>query len=320
MESRRVPQPCPWLALLRALTSSVSRIVAPTPILQPWEAPLPSYHPLPGARAVRGAGRQEHAPRGAHGGWREGALRRGDIEDHVLSVSKRKLPLIAAACKRLHLASVTPLLADATDAAALRALILAAHAAELRPPADEMGDEMGDEIEMGSPSDEIGAAVDQDGLVDCVVLDAPCSGFGTLRRNPEHRGEADGDGLPTLHGGPCQKPRPLWPARAAQPADWPRLAGALGSLRHALALRGAYGAPAGRRAEPACLQHLGTGCRTDCSMRPPPASAWGAPSPTRSARRCSESATPGSMPSSHATPAILSRPSRRLSCSRAPSL
>ena len=28
---------------------------------------------------------------------------------------------------------------------------------------------MGDEIEMGSPSDEIGAAVDHDGLVDCVV-------------------------------------------------------------------------------------------------------------------------------------------------------
>ena len=41
----------------------------------------------------------------------------------------------------------------------------------------------------------------------------------------------------------------MWPAsiNAAQTADWPRLAGALGSLEHDLALREASGVPAGRR-------------------------------------------------------------------------
>ena len=38
----------------------------------------------------------------------------------------------------------------------------------------------------------------------------------------------------------------VWPASTAQVAEWPRLAGACGSLRHALALREASGAPAGR--------------------------------------------------------------------------
>ena len=46
---------------------------------------------------------------------------------------------------------------------------------------------------------------------------------------------------------PMSKPRPLWPTRAAQAADWPRLAKARGSLRHGLALRAASGEPAGRR-------------------------------------------------------------------------
>ena len=43
------------------------------------------------------------------------------------------------------------------------------------------------------------------------------------------------------------KARPVWPASAAQLADWSRLAEAPGSLRHALALREASGEPAGRR-------------------------------------------------------------------------
>ena len=42
------------------------------------------------------------------------------------------------------------------------------------------------------------------------------------------------------------KTRPVWPASAAQAADWPRLAEARGSLRHDLALKGASGEPAGR--------------------------------------------------------------------------
>ena len=47
------------------------------------------------------------------------------------------------------------------------------------------------------------------------------------------------------------KTRPVGPARAAQAADWPRLAGAWGSLRRALAQREASGDPAGR-----VLRHL----------------------------------------------------------------
>ena len=42
------------------------------------------------------------------------------------------------------------------------------------------------------------------------------------------------------------KTRPIWPASAAQQADWPRLAEAQGSLRHDLSLKGASGEPAGR--------------------------------------------------------------------------
>ena len=42
------------------------------------------------------------------------------------------------------------------------------------------------------------------------------------------------------------KTRPIWPASAAQVADWPRLAVARGSLRHDLAQKGASGEPAGR--------------------------------------------------------------------------
>ena len=50
--------------------------------------------------------------------------------------------------------------------------------------------------------------------------------------------------------------RPVWlrPASAAQPADWPRLAAAPGSLRHDLALRAASEQPAGRR-----LSHIVVG-------------------------------------------------------------
>eukprot|EP00964_Phaeocystis_antarctica_P086818 scaffold55017_cov57-Phaeocystis_antarctica.AAC.1 len=43
------------------------------------------------------------------------------------------------------------------------------------------------------------------------------------------------------------KARLVWPAGADQAAEWPRLAGAWGSLRRALALREASRAPAGHR-------------------------------------------------------------------------
>ena len=43
------------------------------------------------------------------------------------------------------------------------------------------------------------------------------------------------------------KPDMAWGASAAQAADWPKLADAPGSLRHALALREASGGPAARK-------------------------------------------------------------------------
>ena len=54
---------------------------------------------------------------------------------------------------------------------------------------------------------------------------------------------------------PMSKTRPVWPASATQPADWPRLAEAPGSLKHGLAPKEASGKPAGRRLSPACFRH-----------------------------------------------------------------
>ena len=52
------------------------------------------------------------------------------------------------------------------------------------------------------------------------------------------------------------KTRPIWPASAAQAADWPRLADVRGSLRHDLVLKGASGEPAGRGLSPLVF-HIG---------------------------------------------------------------
>ena len=50
---------------------------------------------------------------------------------------------------------------------------------------------------------------------------------------------------------PTSKAKPVRPVSADQATGWPRLAGARGNLRHALALREASGGPAGRG-----LRHL----------------------------------------------------------------
>eukprot|EP00964_Phaeocystis_antarctica_P049086 scaffold28427_cov48-Phaeocystis_antarctica.AAC.1 len=65
------------------------------------------------------------------------------------------------------------------------------------------------------------------------------------------------------------RPRPVWPASAAQAAGRPRLAGASGSLRRDLALAEASGAPAGRRLSH-LVSDLGGG-----SARPPAAAVRG---------------------------------------------
>ena len=65
------------------------------------------------------------------------------------------------------------------------------------------------------------------------------------------------------------KRRPLWPARAAQAADWPRLAGAWRSLRRDLALREAYGYPAGRGLSH-LVSHIGVPGQSPVPQQPVP--------------------------------------------------
>ena len=95
-----------------------------------------------------------------------------DDDGMILSVElhERKSHLVGQACERLHLSSVIVTATDASDCNALHAL-LATHAA----------------------TDSAGGA-----LADCVIIDAPCSGMGTLRRNPEHRYRQDASRLDSL--------------------------------------------------------------------------------------------------------------------------
>ena len=89
----------------------------------------------------------------------------------AVELHARKLKLIAEASSRLGVAdAVRAVAADATDVGALRAA-LAEHA-------------------------------DGAEAADAVLVDAPCSGMGTLRRNPEHRAKVREqlDGLPALQG------------------------------------------------------------------------------------------------------------------------
>jgi len=81
---------------------------------------------------------------------------RGEIIS--VELHERKAALVRETCARLGLSCVRVVAADASNATVLREL-LAMHAGPR--------------------------------LADCVVVDAPCSGMGTLRRNPEHRYRVD---------------------------------------------------------------------------------------------------------------------------------
>eukprot|EP00964_Phaeocystis_antarctica_P105399 scaffold70427_cov57-Phaeocystis_antarctica.AAC.2 len=77
-----------------------------------------------------------------------------------------------------------------------------------------------------------------------------------------------GDGAARRGNWTMWKTRPIWPASAAQAADWPRLAEARGSLRHDLALEGASGEPAGRGLS-RLVFHIGTGAYPSASAERP---------------------------------------------------
>jgi 16S rRNA (cytosine967-C5)-methyltransferase len=74
----------------------------------------------------------------------------------AMDVHPGKARLVAAAAQRLHLTNIVPAVGDATDFAALQAALKTATAGRRLH-------------------------------ADIVVVDAPCSGMGTLRRNPELR-------------------------------------------------------------------------------------------------------------------------------------
>uniref|UniRef100_A0A7S4C141 SAM-dependent MTase RsmB/NOP-type domain-containing protein n=1 Tax=Chrysotila carterae TaxID=13221 RepID=A0A7S4C141_CHRCT len=95
-----------------------------------------------------------------------------------VEVHAKKAQLVRDACSRLGIQSVAVHAADATDVQTLKALLASSALTQAK-------------MDTCSGGEQDPPASSDTSLADIVVLDAPCSGMGTLRRNPEHRYQDD---------------------------------------------------------------------------------------------------------------------------------
>jgi 16S rRNA (cytosine967-C5)-methyltransferase len=105
----------------------------------------------------------------------------------AVDVHAGKLRLVREAAARLGLDIVVTAAADATDAGALRRALV-----EARDRSSASGNGNGRDTDTDRDSAK-SFSPDQAPLPELILLDAPCSGTGTLRRNPEVRERAEQD-------------------------------------------------------------------------------------------------------------------------------
>lgn len=163
----------------------------------------PAPAPIDGAEAIAGLDDALRLPSGTNietlDAWRDGALEVQDAGSQIVTLAAGAAPgmRIVDLCaggggKTLALAATMAnrgaLLATDTDRARL---------SRLAPRAARAGAGIV-ETRLLDPGREREALADWNGAADCVLIDAPCSGTGTWRRNPEARWRLTPDRLERL--------------------------------------------------------------------------------------------------------------------------